>query len=163
MTVIAWDGRTLAADKRTNFGSVVLTTTKLRKYPDGRLAGAAGPSGACRAALDWLADGGDPAKYTAEIKDVHLLMIRPDGSAWMFDGSAVPMRIEDSFCAIGSGMSEAMVAMACGKTAAEAVELTARYVSNCGNGVDTLTLQRLPTLHCHVGNLKDFRTPIPWA
>ena len=144
MTVIAWDGQTLAGDKRSTFGGVTLTTTKIQRTPDGSLIGAAGPSGPCRGFMEWFCRGRDTAKYLTAFDDVHMLAILPDGTAWMFDKGAVPMKVEQPFCAIGAGMSEAMVAMACGKTAEEAVELTSRYVVSCGNGVDTLTLKQPP-------------------
>lgn len=140
MTVIAWDGKTLAADKRSTFGGVTLTSTKIRRAGDGALVGAAGKSGPCRAFAEWYCDGQDRAAYVPAFDDVHMLVIDPERRAWMFDNGPVPMLIEQPFCAIGSGMSEAMVAMACGKTAAEAVELTSRFTSSCGDDVDTLEL-----------------------
>ncbi len=46
----------------------------------------------------------------------------------------------DPFAAIGSGSGIALGAMAAGKTAAEAVEIAARFDSGTGNGVDVLEL-----------------------
>ena len=37
MTTIAWDGTTLAADRRITSGTVTYSTTKIRRTSDGRL------------------------------------------------------------------------------------------------------------------------------
>jgi hypothetical protein len=63
-------------------------------------------------------------------------------------------------CAIGSGMDFALAAMACGKTAAEAVEIAARFDPNTGGRVDVIDCQEIATLpglrvtNCHIVNTK---------
>jgi hypothetical protein len=139
MTVIAWDGKTLAADKRSTFGGTPLTTTKIVRVFD-KLVGAAGESGKCRAAVQWLRNGGKPEDYKG-FDGAQLLVIDAAGVPWMYDESPQPIRLDDKCVAIGGGMSEAMVAMACGKNAREAVELACRFNTGCGNGIDVLELE----------------------
>lgn len=138
MTVIAWDGHTLAADKQSNFGDSVLTTTKIERIGE-LLVGAAGHTGQCRAARAWVRNGRKADEFKG-LDDVHLLVIEPDGRTLLYDESPHPIVLADRCVAIGSAMGEAMVAMACGKCAREAVELAIRFNTSCGNGVDTLEL-----------------------
>lgn len=138
MTVIAWDGKTLAADKRSNFGGTILTTTKIARV-DRLLVGAAGPTGKCRAAVEWVRNGRKPEDFK-DLGDIHLLVVESKDRVVMYDESPMPIVLADRCVAIGSGMGEALVAMACGKSAREAVELASRFNNTCGNGVDTLDL-----------------------
>lgn len=50
MTVIAWDGKTLAADKRVGYGNMHRTTTKIRRVGDA-LVGCSGSGSLAVAAM----------------------------------------------------------------------------------------------------------------
>lgn len=144
MTVIAWDGKTLAADKRMCAGDTVKTTTKIFRF--GReLLGFSGDISVGAELLDWYRAGAKPESFPAinRCKDsvASLMLIRADGTAWRYESGPSPFRCEGEFCAWGSGDESALVAMACGKSAAEAIEVVARFNNGCGNGVDTLTLE----------------------
>lgn len=140
MTVIVWDGCTLAADKRSTFGQAPITTTKIRRVREGKhLIGAAGSTAKCRGMVDWYDKGAEPSTYK-DFGDAQLLVVDEFGQAWMYDEAPWPVALGDAKVAIGSGMGEALVALACGKTAAEAVELVNRFNTTCGNGIDVLTL-----------------------
>lgn len=153
MTCIAWDGRTLAADRRSNFGSAPVTTSKIRRVRDGKhLAGASGECGKCRGLVAWYDAGADAAMHVG-FGDALLLAIDEQGVAWLYDEGPWPIKVLDEFVAIGSGMAEALVAMACGKTAVEAVDLAARFNTRVGNGVDSLDL----------GGTRDVRKPFEWV
>lgn len=56
MTVIAWDGKTLAADKRAVASGLIGTTTKIRRIGD-LLVGIAGNFSAGMEMLEWVAQG----------------------------------------------------------------------------------------------------------
>lgn len=144
MTVIAWDGRTLAADKRCSYGNSVRTVTKIRRLADGRLAGIAGSGAAGEAVIAWLNAGSGPHYYPEIQKsDDHasVLVIERDGSVLEYSKTAHPERYEDKFIAIGSGRDFAVAAMHCGRTAVEAVELACQLDTGCGNGIDVLRFE----------------------
>ena len=151
MTVIAWDGNTLAADKRTSFGGSHCTTTKVRRVGDTLVSGC-GTSALLREMLRWLEDGADPSKFPAAQRDskesVSLLVVPRNGHLLQYETGPYPLVIEDLRWAVGSGRDFAVMAMHLGKSAIEAVELTAQFCSDCGNGVDFLThnvaIKRLP-------------------
>lgn len=144
MTVIAWDGRTLAADKRTSFGGLHATTTKVRRMSDGRLVAGCGITALIQEMHVWLESGADPATFPAAQRDKNdcasMLVIQLDGSLSQFENSPHPLRFENRQWAIGSGRDFAVMAMRLGKSAAEAVILTAEFCHDCGNGVDALDL-----------------------
>lgn len=144
MTVIVWDGKTLAADKRTSFGGQHATVTKLYRLR-GFLVGCAGGSAQNAEMRAWFAAGADPEKLPACQRDaekcVSMLVIAPDGSVTQYENSPHPFVIENKSWAIGSGRDFAMAAMYLGCDAHRAVEVASMLDLNCGNGIDTLTLE----------------------
>lgn len=144
MTVVCWDGTTLAADKMVENGRTVSLTTKIHKV-NGSLVGLAGDLSYPLELLHWFRYGADPSTFPRFFKDPHrvevaMLVISPDGSARQFLDGPFPARITQTHAAIGCGEESAYVAMACGLDAKAAVEMVCRFNSGCGGGVDTLTL-----------------------
>lgn len=142
VTVVAWDGTTLAADKRgTNYG-FHYTVSKLSRVDD-CLVGVFGSFARAGNYLSWLKAGRDPATYPAQVTDseCYLLVVHRSGLIERFENSGYPVAIEERSHACGSGRDFAIAAMHCGKTAREAVELTCRLTIDCGNGIDTLTFE----------------------
>lgn len=144
MTVIAFDGMTLAADKRCSGGSAVFTVRKIDRLSDGSLVGLTGDTAYCAQMLAWLRDGEKLADFPATQRDrekfAGVLVVRPTGEVWKYEDTPHPYRIEDRFYAIGSGRDFALAAMMLGKSAREAVKVACEFDASCGNGVDTLTL-----------------------
>lgn len=142
MTVVAWDGKTLAADKRATSGGYGITTTKIFRV-HGNLIGMAGPGDVCRRMLEWARCGFDPSTFPAEAKDADcdMLVIDKDGVAACFGSGPYPLRIEDKFVALGCGRDFALAAMHLGRTAVQAVELACAMDIHCGNGIDSLELE----------------------
>lgn len=141
MTVVAWDGRTLAADKRACNGTLVRTTTKIFRA-NGALCAFSGNAAGGVELLEWFRAGADPTKYPESQRGdngAYLLVIAADGVR-MYEGGPHPVRFEDQHFAIGCGRDFAMAAMHLGKTAAEAVAVACALDSGCGNGIDTLEL-----------------------
>lgn len=143
MTVIAWDGKTLAADKMACAQGYGYTVTKVRRLRDGRLAAFCGDGDSAMELLAWLEGSLNPATYPESQKtnDTSAVVIQPDGTVLSYGKTAFPQVIEDRIYAMGHGRDYALAAMHCGKTAREAVELVCRLDVYCGNGIDTLELQ----------------------
>jgi len=148
MTVVAWDGEMLAGDKRTNFGGLHGTTTKVHRLPDGSLVGCAGNTAQIAEVVHWLGAGAEPDKMPAIQRDakecVSALVIRPDGKVLQYENTPHPIRIENKTWAIGSGRDFAMAAMYLGRGAIDAVAVACVLDSGCGNGIDALTLEGEP-------------------
>ncbi len=139
MTTIAWDGTTLAADRRITSGTVTYSTTKIRRTEDGRLIGATGDFGVCSEMLDWLENGGTRPSCQDSDRWASALEVMADGICWMHNRDS-RWRVEDAFVAIGSGRDYAMATMALGHPAEKAIEIAARFDPGTGNGTDTLQL-----------------------
>jgi hypothetical protein len=143
MTVIAWDGKTLAADKRADVGGMTYTTTKLFRVRDA-IVGVAGNAALSRAMVEWLIAGADPSRFPDGQKirdDACGLLVIQGWRVFKYEYTPHPFEIEDRQVAMGSGRDYALCAMRLGKTAAEAVALACEFDPGCGNGIDTLELQ----------------------
>lgn len=140
MTVIAWDGKTLAADKRLDDVGRGWTSTKIVRTPSGALIGTSGPSGLGRWRRHWWIDGANPKDWPKG--DGRLLVVLLGGVLNLFDDDVgYPIEIVDKHFAMGCGRDYALAAMYLGKTAAEAVAVASALDGYCGIGIDTLELQ----------------------
>lgn len=142
MTVIVWDGKSLAADRRAEAGGVISTITKIRRI-DGLLVGVAGNLCAGLLMFDWIAKGRKPEDYPEVQKKYDDgscgCLVIEGGRVFKYESGPIPLEFEQSFFAIGSGREFAIAAIHCGKTAREAVEIASLFDTGCGNGVDVLT------------------------
>lgn len=142
MTCIAWDGKTLAADKRADLGYPA-TVCKIRKI-NGSLVGGSGDFANLISLYKWFENGCDvngwPDCQKDEKRWTTMLVITPEKKIFKYEQEPVPFEIEDKFVVIGSGKLAALPVLAMGGSAKEAVEMAIRFDINCGNGVDTLEL-----------------------
>lgn len=146
MTVIAWDGKRLAADRRLNGGTGYqnASVTKIKRLPSGALLGCCGGMSFCQAIFAWMEAGADPdlvdkTWFEHEEMSAQAILILPDKTILLYE-HVIPIPIESPFYAIGSGGSYATAAMHLGQNASKAVEIACMYDSECGNGVDVLEL-----------------------
>ena len=63
MTVVAWDGRTLAADKMSCSDGYGYTVTKVHRLRDGSIVAFSGDGDNAMALLAWLDAARNPATY----------------------------------------------------------------------------------------------------
>lgn len=154
MTVIAWDGTTLAADRAGNFGGIFFDVTKIRRH-EGALLAIAGNGCRLEQLTDWFRSGADPKTYPARLapdEDSILVVIDRDAN-WAkdrplghgirirrFEATGFPIVIDSPLYADGAGRDVAITAMHCGKSAREAVLLACKLTAYCGNGIDVLEL-----------------------
>jgi hypothetical protein len=142
MSVIAWDGSTLAADKRIINGGIAKTCTKIFRH-EKELLGITGDWDVGAELREWYKAGADPQAFPAEA--------RTDGGRAglsVFDGKTVrvystgpfPLVVEDKHFAAGSGRDFAYAAMYLGRGAVEAVRVASVFQTDCGSGYDLLTL-----------------------
>jgi len=145
MTVIAWDGKTLAADKQSSDNWVKYgTTTKIRRIR-GHLVGCAGDTALNKALMFWFDAGAAPADIPAQQLDPEkcstMITITPDGRALVYQAGAHPIEFESRYYALGSGKDAAAAVMELGHDSIKAVEIASRICVGCGNGMDTLQLE----------------------
>lgn len=143
MTVIAWDGHTLAADKcATQGGGIGRTVTKIcRGKEAGQLLGMTGEWDVAVQLREWFVAGADPAKFPEPArKDVATLIVISPGRIVTYCSGPYALPIEAEQCAFGSGRDYAEAAMYLGKSAEVAVTVACRFQTDCGNGIDILEL-----------------------
>lgn len=145
MSVIAWDGTTLAADRRaTRSSGRIGLTTKIWKCGNCLIGGAGNPDFIQEWIYWWHDQGAAPEKFPANCRGVdypEMLVIRQDLSITSYERTPFPITWHQKQFAIGSGAHYAITAMHLGRTAREAVEIACLFDSGCGNGVDELSFQ----------------------
>lgn len=143
MSVIAWDGKSVAADKQATNATLRFTTTKLRQLGDGTVLGWTGEQSCGEALAAWYADGAIREKWPAfqAEKDgwCRLIVISATG-VLVYEQQPFPVPVEDPFMAWGAGRDFAMGALACGASASDAVKVASRFDTSCGMGVDEVRL-----------------------
>lgn len=146
MTTIAWDGVTLASDKRVSCAEGVKVITKIKKSKTGALMGLCGDGRMLKAAMDWYENGAAPGelpkisgdKYNSST-EFNLIVIQKGGEVWCYDSCAYPIVYDEGAYAFGSGGPYARAAMALGYNAVDAVEFASRFDHATGNGVDCIS------------------------
>lgn len=141
MTTIAWDGKTLAADKQTVLCGTKMNRTKLHWLADGSMIGLAGTSTVNDAFVAWL-DGGAIGERPKIFDDMEhgpeAIQVMANGTAWLHSPFG-RIRIEQRFAAVGSGAPYAMAALYMGRSAEEAVAIAIALDPESGGGVDTMS------------------------
>lgn len=146
MTVIAWDGKSLAADRQRTNADAKSQVTKIFevKNPDTlatEIIGCTGDEDALLSMIDWYTKKGKGKDTFPEIQATdrwaRLIVARP-GKLVYFDRSPHEIQVNEAFAAFGSGRDYALGAMSMGADAKTAVEIASRYCVYCGLGVDVL-------------------------
>jgi ATP-dependent protease HslVU (ClpYQ) peptidase subunit len=139
VTTIAWDGRTLAADKlATSPSGVASTVTKIRRLKNGTLLAWHGPCESGLMVADWYERGADAKDWPECQKDNNatLIVVQPNGKVFEYESLPVAQAIEDIFMAWGSGRLAALGAMMMGADATKAVKAACVFDVYSGGGVD---------------------------
>lgn len=149
MTVIAWDGKVLAADKQATESGLRHSTTKIKRVTAGKfkryLVGASGCASQGNMMISWFESGANPDAYPdyqdTEDLSAQLVAISPDGLIYRFDFNPIPAVFHDKIYALGNGRDVALGAMHMGADAIKAVELASELCSGCGMGIDSLVMK----------------------
>lgn len=139
MTVIAWDGKTLAADRQGTNCGMRFPATKLFHLADGTVVAGTGVLAAVHRMKQWYENGADVSNYPDCQKTnddwCRLVVVKPGGSVTYYEGQPVGIPSESVPAAWGSGRDFAMGAMLAGANAVRAVEITNMVSVDCGFGV----------------------------
>lgn len=142
MTVIAFDGKTLAADKRAErAGAGHAIVTKVFKI-NGCLVAIAGSYDVGMQLVRWFQNGCIDEEFPpiqAEDNDAQLLVITPERRITHYERTTAPLIFEQEKTAMGSGRDYALAAMHLGCDARKAVEVACCFDVFCGNGVDSIS------------------------
>lgn len=136
MTVIAFDGKILAADRQATLGDRRVTVSKIFKIRKAIVA-CSGALPYCLSLVDWYRGGADQKEFPEyKGEDEWGCLVVYDKGIKYYESRPFPIILQDPFAAWGSGGSYAMGAMAMGADARRAVEVAIRFDTGCGNGVE---------------------------
>ena len=144
VSIVAWDGKTIVADKQATCADMRFSTTKLRRIGSGEVLAIIGLESAGQMLMSWYEDGADPEKWPKcqeDKEDWVRLVVASKTGCKVYERHPVAMPIEDSFMAWGSGRDYAMGAMAEGANARRAVEVAMKFNTACGMGIDSETFE----------------------
>ena len=143
MTVIAWDGKTLAADRQSSYGGMICAVTKIHRVGD-LLVGGSGDLAFVLEMIEWVRGGRVISEFPAaqRTKDdwQSILVVERDGTTSIYERTAFPIRYEEKAVVIGSGREFARAALHLGFDSVKAVETAIALSDGCGVGIDTLVL-----------------------
>ncbi len=143
MTVIAWDGTTMAADKQGTASGYAYAVTKIFRIKN-CIVGIMGNVSHGMQLLNWFQSGMIPERWPSytEDKNADALYVRYDGTMWFYtsDCKGYPEQILDSYIALGSGRDYALATMHLGHNAVKAIEVACELDVYCGKGIDAITL-----------------------
>lgn len=147
MTVVAWDGKMLAADRQGNWGGTKIAVCKIRRVVTVEgptaLVGCAGYVAYLERFIDWL-EGRIEAFEIPKDCDFSALVVYEDGNVELYDTTLIPIKTPSVPVAIGSGRGEALGAMLMGASAKLAVKIASIVEVDVGMGVDVLTFDGEP-------------------
>jgi hypothetical protein len=138
MSVIAWDRKTLAADRMQCDGPIRSRSTKLHRH-EGVVIGTCGSGTHATMLLNWYMGGMVPSDFPEPNENTGkaiLVVMSEYGFASEFRGCPTADVLEDEFYAWGEGAAFAIGAMAMGADARRAVEVANELCVSCGFGVD---------------------------
>ena len=141
MTVIAWDGEFMVADRKVSMPSHSFASTKIFIVPDG-IVGCAGDNNRCEELTEWFMNGRPADKFPAgkgsgpAADKAKALFVSNDYEIFLYLDSSRPTKVDQTYMAIGSGAAPAMVAMHLEHSAIVAVKAVNTIVNTCGMGYD---------------------------
>lgn len=142
MSVIAWDGKVLAADTQGTMGGLKFSTSKIQKV-NGDLLGFTGDLDSGLALVEWYRK-----KKTALFPECQkdkdrwapLLVITKQKKILRYEREPFPIEIKEKFFSVGSGRDFALTAMYLGNNSKKAVECAIRFEASCGGPIEELKL-----------------------
>jgi len=150
MSVVVWDGRTLAADRQMVCAGLRIAVSKIRRLNDGTLLGITGTHETGLAMFRWYENGAKREEWPDVQSGKHwtrLIVVRPDGAVGFYEQQPEFQPLLEPFTAWGAGRDFAIGAMAMGADARKAVEITNRFSVDCGMGVEAYDVEAVNMQH----------------
>jgi ATP-dependent protease HslVU (ClpYQ) peptidase subunit len=144
MTVIAWDGDTLAIDRQGQVDGMKYQAIKARALLNGDVVAYAGSLSQGLLLGDWYEAGAKKESWPEFQKDKDewtLLIVANSKGCSFYEKLPVAIPVVSAFMAWGSGRDFAIGAMDAGCSAEQAVRIASRHSTSCGEGVDVFKLR----------------------
>lgn len=144
MTVVAWDGRYLAADRMCRRGETISEMTKIKRISTGEVLAVTGALDYAMCLIEWYELGSireNWPEYQKSEDCASLIVASKECGIKVYDRVPIPIQEESKILAWGGGMDVAIGAMAMGACAEMSVVIASRYINSCGLGVDVFDLK----------------------
>lgn len=154
MTVIAYDGKIIAADKAMVCCDMMSSTTKIFSFERYILA-YCGSEDTGRAMVDWYHKKNHekekfPSSQSTDNWSRLIVFDKPSiyiKELLFYEQTPFPTKIQEQFAAFGSGRDFAIGAMAQGANAIQAVEIAIKYCVTCGMGIDAYNTETMEPIN----------------
>lgn len=144
MSVIVWDGKTLAADRLCLMGERKYTGRKIHRLDNGDLCAWSGTHTKGIELMAWYKEGAKRDLFpTASDEEFTRLIVVSGQRVYAYENSPFRIELLDAYHAWGSGCEFALGAMKMGASAVKAVEIASELCSSCGLGVDAFEIEPL--------------------
>jgi len=139
MSVVVWDGHTLAADKQGTIGDLRVKTTKMVRLDSGELLAWVGGQEEGMALENWYVNGCKPEEWpeSQNAEGWGKLIAIVKGRAYEYEQLPIRQSVQSVPAAWGSGRDFALGALAMGADAVGAVKVACKFSTTCGMGVDS--------------------------
>ena len=146
MTVVVWDGSTLATDRAASDGVAKWKTEKAWYWGEGEdrlILTGTGPLHSILEMREWFKDGCMVSKFPAiqTTHPCHFIVVSPYVGLYRYESTHMPISHGYDACAFGEGRDVAHGAWYMGATAREAVEASNQFSVHCGLGVHEYRLE----------------------
>ena len=142
MTVIAWDGKTLATDRMANDGSQKWESSKawygMSEDKEVAIITGVGLEHYIRELSEWYQQGMPEPSVMPQPSHSKLIVVKKYGLYELSYKMLLPY--DAPYCAFGDGKEIALGALAMGATAGQAVNICNEHSLQCGKGVELFTL-----------------------
>lgn len=144
MSVVAWDGKTLAADRAASCAGLVFPSRKIWRLDCGTVVATTGAAEVGLALLRWFKEGRKrelwPAIQSDKEQWSRLIFATPEGNCYWYEMLPEKQTVESDFDAWGAGRDFALGALAMGADARTAVRVASQFSDSCGHGVEAFDL-----------------------
>ena len=134
MTIVVYDGKSIAIDRAAVSGTVIHRATKAWVHGDAVITGT-GAASHVSALVNWYKQGADADDYPVYATHAELI-VATSVNLLRYERSPHPVDHGNNKCAFGDGRDLAYGALAMGATAAQAAQVACHYNPNCGGGLD---------------------------
>src|ERR1043166_5081511 len=144
MSVVAWDGKTLACDRQGDCNGTKYQMVKAKRISDAVVIAWVGGIGEGLAMAAWFEQAKcDPARFPQSQSDrdrwARLVVAEASGllnACYYYEQTPFKIPVLEAFTAFGSGRDFALGALAMGASAQRAVEIASQFETTCGMGSD---------------------------
>jgi hypothetical protein len=149
MTIVVWDGQTLATDRQANDGSQKWETDKawyVVKDNKPYIVSGVGVLQDIILLREWFTNGAKKDEFPISSRSnrmsytAQLVVVSKNEGLMLYEGTPHPVVHGFTPCAFGDGKDFSLGALSMGATSTEAVGIANEHSLHCGKGITELTL-----------------------